>query len=219
MFHQEGATVAQEKFQLPPSRVYIDPYEVDARLAELAVQRTWLEEAALQGELQRRLTSPLEFDGAPAYKAASMGLRVIRELSIGAGWHPERYMSIPVAFNNDETVAISVTEGDEYVGVLGERDPSTKAIKGPNTAKVVDDNRLFEFPPVSFWYFLTYSDERQTLRAELSSPAIEEGGRVSQWLERILLGSITGTAVAAPLTDTMPPAAPAPEVVVRRRSA
>lgn len=214
----EGVPVSIES-NSPRSRAYSDSYEVDARLASLGVKREWLEEATWQGQIERRFTSHLEFPGAPAYKAASKGLEVLRERSTKeAGWHPDSYLGIPVSFNGEGTVAVAVTEGDEFTGILGEKDPSTKAIKGPNTRKAVDENRLFQDPPVSFWYLLTFSDGER-LWAELSCPAIEEGGRVTKWEERILLGEIKRQAGTTSLPESMPPASDAPEITVRRRPA
>lgn len=204
------------------SRVYMDRYEVVARLNKEGVVRDWLEDAARQGDLQRKLTSPLELPGAPAYKAVSRGLEVLRTRALDADWHPHDYLGIPVTFNPTRTTAIAVTEGDEYTGLLGDRDPMTRALKGPNTRRATERNegRLFDDAPVSFWYLLTYSDDGG-LRAELSSPALEQDGRVRGWDERILLGTIK------PIDglDVMPrPAAPvapatAPDVQVRRRTA
>jgi hypothetical protein len=198
--------------------VYLDDYEIDARLHDLGVQRQWLVEAARQGDFQRRSTSPLEFPGAPAYKAASKGLEVLRRQSIEAsGWHPIFYLGIPVTFNNPRTVAIAVTEGDENTGILTEDDPATKALKGPNTSRALDTNRLFDDAPVSFWYLLTFSDA-EGLRAELSSPVLDEGGCVHGWDERVLLGQVdpgdgsTGRAVR-------PEPIPAPDIQPRRKSA
>lgn len=208
------------EYVFPRSRIYIDTYEVDARLKQLGgITREPLLEAALHGDLIRRSTSALEFPGAPAYKAASSGLSALRsQMATLFNWHHDSYLGIPVTYNRDETVAIAVTEGDDNVGRFTEVDPKTKALKGPNTTKAVDANRLFDDPPVSFWYLLTFSDD-EGLYVELSSPAFSESGQVSGWHERLLLGEIreTGGALRTPEIQS-PPTEQAVVNIFRKRA-
>jgi hypothetical protein len=204
-------------YAMPKSRPIINWYDVEAAVDQLELRRTWLEEAVRQAELTRRFTGPLEFPGAPAYKAASRGLEVLREITVQeASWHPGNFLGIPVTFNNAETIAITVTEGDELTGLVGDEDPKTRALKGPNTARASDSNRLFEDPPVSFWYLLIYSGEE--LRAELSCPTVEEDGVVRGWGDRIILGDVEPPAERRRVKDAPPPN-DAPEVIVRRKTA
>jgi hypothetical protein len=98
-------------------------------------------------------------------------------------------------------VAIVVSSGDANVGVPG-RNPRSKNRKGSEAFWIVAVNEkqlpLFRdqprFQPLPrleeqiTWLLLIYSDEIQTLRAELSLPVgIDETGHVSQWQERIIL--------------------------------
>jgi hypothetical protein len=207
--------VVKSNPSLPRPRLYIDAYDVDARLARDGIERGWLVDAAQRGDLERKRTSHLELPGAPAYKAASKGLEVLRMASLDSGWHPELHLGIPVTISGDRRTAITVTEGDENTGHLTDDDPVTKAYKGVNTARAADDNRLFEDPPVAFFYLLTYS-LGGILRAELSSPRITEGGHVSAWLERILLGDIgPGDDPRVAAKPTAPVVAP-PIAVMRK---
>jgi hypothetical protein len=149
----------------------------------------------------------------------SKGVEALREQTIGFGWHPGRYLNIEVAWNNDETIAITVTEGDEFTGVFAERDPQTVAMKGPNTSKAIDDNRLFDEPPVSIWYLLTHASE-EGLFAELSIPIADADGVIFGWYERILLGNVgesDGNALAVP-RQRISPSEQAIVNVVRRQA-
>ena len=207
-------------FEMPRSRVYIDSYEVDARLKRLSgLTRVPLVEAVLRGDNARRNTGPLELPSSPSFNAVSKGVEALREETIALGWHPSRFLNIEVAMNNDETIAITVTEGDEFTGVRAERDPHTVALKGPNTTKAADDNRLFEEPPVSLWYLLTRSVE-EGLFAELSSPSAGNDGVIIGWNERILLGNVSapsGVGLAVP-SQRISPSEQAIVNVVRRQA-
>ncbi|MFI5035403.1 MAG: hypothetical protein ACHQFZ_04280 [Acidimicrobiales bacterium] len=210
----------QDEFSLPGTRLYIDTYQVDVRLRRLGgLRREYLIESALHGDRVRRSTHHLEFPGAPAYRAASSGLMALRvSTAESLGWHHGDYLGIPVAYSPDEVVAIAVTEGNENVGLLTDQDPRTRALKGGNTVKATDTNRLFDDPEVSFWYLLTYSSE-EGLFVELSSPSQSESGHVVGWDERILVGEVRGGATAARIA---PPSSmsPAPAIVeVHRKQA
>jgi hypothetical protein len=197
------------------ARVYVDPYEVDARLDQLGLRRAAMELAVEQGELQRRLCTPLDFSATPGYVAWGRTLRAVREETIPLGWHPGDLLQIPVTYNPDESIAVAVSSGDENTGVLTDRDPATKTVKGQATIHAVEANKIpFGRNPyddeedmigVELWYLLYCSDEHG-LRAELSSPrTMDTAGRIAGWSERILLGTIGGDdAQAAPLTDISP---------------
>ncbi len=183
-------------YEVPPPRVFIDAYDVDARLLRLGgLTRIPLIEAVLRGDNARRNTGRLELPSSPAFNAVSKGVEALREETIPLGWHPYRYLNIEVAMSNDESIAITVTEGDEFTGVFAERDPRTVALKGTNTTKAINDNRLFDDPPVTLWYLLAHSSE-EGLFAELSSPAADTDGTIYGWQERILLGNVGGAGGA-----------------------
>ena len=208
-------------------RVYEEPYEVDARLRSLGVARAWIIDATRQGDLQRKLASPNDFDGCGAYNAASRGLRALCEIGSGNGWHRGEHLTIPVVFNRDENVAIAVTGGDRYTGIVDEdRDPTTKALKGPATERAARRNTKLPFGlalydegqpiGVAFWYMLTYSGAE--LRVELSTPRVTDSqGHVVGWTERIIVGHVDDggdySAARAPVGGP-----PEIDIAVRRKS-
>jgi hypothetical protein len=180
----------------PPARLIFEPYEVDLRLHQLGVTRTPLEEAVRQGSLQRRLCTADDFYGAPGYLAWARALRVTRqELRKQHGWHKGDFLRIPVAYNEDESVAVAVSSGDDRVGLPGD-DPSTKE-KGPSTVAAVGESSQPELQfasdeiGVDLWYLLTYESNEGELRAELSSPRFtDEEDKISGWYERVIFGRI-----------------------------
>ena len=204
----------------PRPRVYID-YQADVRLRQLEkdLERNLFIVAAQAGDIVRRSTSSLEFPGAPSYKAASSGLEMLRNITREElGWHHGTHLGIPVTFNNRETVAIAVTEGDRNVGILANDDPKTVAFKGSNTTMASDSNRLFESPLAAFWYLLTYSSE-DGLWIELSSPIDNSGGRPRGWDERILIGEIREKGSIARADRPLSPPSEKAVVNVHRKQA
>jgi len=195
----------------PRARLYVEPYEVDLRLSQIGVSRGPFIEAALQGDLQRRLCTPDDFGATAGYVGWARGLRVMRaELRRAHGWH-NGFLRIPVSYNEHETRAVAVSGGDERIGLPGP-DPVTNA-KGPATVAAVESNRSpqesfdFEDQGVDLWYLLTYATEDDELRAELSNPSFIDGDtlQISGWHERILFGRIDPDApsrITAPVAPS-----------------
>ena len=199
-------------YEAPRSRVYIDDYEVDLRLSQLGLTRLPLILAVRRGDIARRNTGRLELPSAPGFNAVSKGVEALREETISLLWHPDRFLGIEVAMNNERTVAVTVTEGDVFCGTMGDRDPRTKALKGPNTSRAVEDNRLFDDPEVTLWLLLTLSTD-EGLFAELSRPFEERDGVVYGWNERILLGDVSEGGALAEINRS-PQTAPSEQAIV-----
>lgn len=181
-------------------RIYSSLYEVAQRLASLEMPMEILTTAVQRGHLDRRLATRNDFPGRGEYDAASRALRTICEEGVRSegGWHRSTYLGIPVAYNYWETVAVSVTSGDENVGQAeAEDDPRVRPVKGPNTSRATKPRlQLTPGDPtagddgVSFWYLLTYADDERVW-AELSNPDVPElEGSVDRWRERIILGEV-----------------------------
>ncbi|HEV2071908.1 MAG TPA: hypothetical protein VGR26_19165 [Acidimicrobiales bacterium] len=198
---------------LTKARVYADPYDVDVHLARLGLPKPLLLQAAEDGHVDRVFASPLDFPGRGEYDAASRALRTICEEGgkLAAAWHRATYLGIPVAFNLDETVAITVTGGDEFTGINGERDPKTRSLKGPNTRTAATRQTLpllrgsdQNDHGASLWFMLTYVDV-ECVRVEIATPfLLESDGRVAGWLERILLGKLDLDGIGRRVVPTAP---------------
>lgn len=181
----------------PPARIVVEPYEVDLRLHQLGVSRQAFIEAALQGDLQRRLCTPDDFYATAGYSSWARTFRItrrrLRELH---DWHNGSFLRIPVSYNEEDTMAIAVSPGDERTGLPGE-DPSTNA-KGPWTVAAVEESAAQgtldldgDDVGVDLWYLLTYSSDDDGVRIELSNPRLtDERQRISIWHERIIIGRI-----------------------------
>lgn len=191
-----------------PARVIEGAVDVDRRLDDLQIRRRWCVEAVLRGDFERQSTSTLEFDGAAAYKAASIGLAAFRSHAMDEGWFSTNYLGIQVAIRGDHGCAVAVTEGDHRTGIIGDHDPATKALKGPNTRRATDSMLFDADDAVDLYYLLTYS-LGGVLRAELASPRPGSDGRVTGWFERILLGDIPVDGGAGGRSRS-----PAPEPIV-----
>lgn len=191
-----------------PARVIQGARDVDRRLDELQIRRSWCIGAVLRGDFERLSTSPLEFEGAPAYRAASTGLATFRSQAKDEGWFAKNYLGIQVAMRGDHGCAVAVTEGDRHTGVVSDQDPATKAVKGANTKRAAESALFDVDDSVDLYYLLTYS-AGGVLRAELASPAPGSDGRVMAWFERILFGDIPLDGGAGGGSRT-----PAPEPIV-----
>lgn len=215
------------------ARVYVDPNEVDLRLAQLGLSRAPLVHAALAGDLLRRGCTRWDAPMTPGFYMWSRAVSVLREDTHAIhGWHPDDFLRIPVTFNNDETMAVAVTGGDERTGKNGD-DPATKTVRGQATIEAVEGNRKLRFgrgyddseePGVDFWYELIYATDEDGVWCEFSRPSTidpETGGAIT-WDERIILGRIDPEdgAKATKRRGSVPPqSTPEINVPVRRKSA
>jgi hypothetical protein len=209
------------------ARVISDPYAVRVALDRIGMPKELLLLAAEKGHLERRLATPLDFAGRGEYDAASRALRTLCEEGgkTAGSWHREQYLGIPVAFNLDESIAITVTAGDEYAGVDdGERDPRTRTLKGPNTRTAVARQTLPLVHPededagVEMWYLLTNVTAEALLVELARAEMLDLDGRITGWAERIIVGQLDldgdGAVLRGKPTEPTPPV----EINLRRKS-
>lgn len=209
-------SVKKQQAQYPRGIRHVTDYAVNRRLSQIGMPRGLLAEAAFQGHIDRNKASRLDFPGRSEYDAASTALRVICEngAPTDGRWHRDTYLGIPVAFNQDETIAIAVTGGDEWTGLDGEEDPTNTALKGPATERVTKlrlsygDSADADINGVLFSYFLTHPVAEDIVRVEWSVPIVEADGYVRGWRERTIIGELhpdtpgRGTRKTAPLSPT-----------------
>jgi hypothetical protein len=179
------------------SLLYLDDYDVDARLRKLGMSRPPLLEAVGQGELQRSLCTADDFGATPGYFAWAITLRTLRaELRQRHEFENGTFLGIPVSFNSAQTIAIATSSADARTGVMTKDDPVTRT-KGPATTQAVVENIPRQLPldldeqGVELWYLLFHSSDEGGVYAELSKPADLDGdNQIAEWYERILLGRI-----------------------------
>jgi hypothetical protein len=193
----EGSTVAE------PAIVHDEPYEVEQRLAELGLRSETLIDVLRQGELQRRMASPLDPPSAPGVAAWARSVRALREQLIPSGWTPSDRFNFSTVVSPDGALAIAVATGDDGTGDSSpEVNPRTKYRRGPTYARALARNVQLElFPETNVpsdptnestvtWILLRRSTS-DAIYAELSRPLrLGEDERVSEWAERIILGPI-----------------------------
>lgn len=188
--------------------VYSEAYEVDLQLARrFGLTRDVFVDAALKGDGQRRLATHDDPDGTDGFNFWTRSTRALRVNARRAGWHNEKYQQIAATFNNDESVAIAVSRGDDKTGRLGD-DPKTRTVKHGGTLAAVEQNRLpygrdDGEPGVDFWYLLVDASD-EGVWAEVSRPLDASGGVVDQWQYRIVLAECTPDGGARRKDSTEP---------------
>lgn len=174
--------------------VYHDPYEVDRELAALGLSREAIVQAVKQGELHRRLATPLDPPSAGGILAWIFTLRGLSEEYVPRGWQRSD-KGLSTIVSPDGTMAIAVVSGDEGTGLV-HGEPASRYSRGPATIEVIKENGqgvLFDVDPLVTWFLLINSGT-DGAHAELSQPeAVDSKGRVSEWKSRIVLGRVEPT--------------------------
>jgi hypothetical protein len=174
--------------------VHHDPYEVDRELAALGLSRKPTIRAVKQGELHRRLATPLDPPSAAGTFAWIFTLRGLSEEYVPKGWRRSD-KGLSTIMNPNGTVAIAVVSGDEGTGLV-DGEPASRYSRGPATIEVIMENgqgALFDIDPLVTWFLLINSGS-DGVYAELSQPeAVDSTGRVSEWKTRIVLGRVEPT--------------------------
>jgi hypothetical protein len=186
--------------------LYSDPNDVDQRLEAMNLTVSNLLTAAKKGLAAWADCTPNHPPTYPGTAFWAETTRALREGLFAAGWTRKNESNLPLVVNENETLAIAVSSGNEETG-RKDGTPGTRSAKGPRTAAAVRVNQqqqAFDFmdPEAvieslktagrATWLFLTYRDlSAQELRCELSRPiSMTEDGHVDQWGERILLEPI-----------------------------
>lgn len=195
-----------------PTRVYVRPAEVTARLYELDLKREALVEAVHFGfsyAAECTLHDPKSLAGIVFWGKT---VRKLRDQLIPDGWDVENRQNYPLTVHSSKRWAIGVAAGDERTGIP-DKTPSTRSERGPATRQVVSINQ-YSFAALSAdfaeldaalvrqtWLLMHYrDDEADEIRMELSLPAeMTPDGFVNQWKERIILRDDGGAALAHPV--------------------
>jgi hypothetical protein len=185
--------------------------EVETRLNELGLLIEDLTVAILAGdaaaatctENDPRVLKNFTRWGKTFRGLADRLVRTDRPRDLVRGWHKEEHRCLPVMVTKDDSVAITVSSGNERTGSEGAF-PRTINPKGPQTKEAVVENQqpmpgmtnlithLRPVEPQQMTWFLLYHVDRATdeIRAELSLAAgfdPETRKTIAEWYERILL--------------------------------
>jgi hypothetical protein len=190
------------------------------RLADLGLTESELHQAIEAGELERGTCHPDYPATARGYYTYAATVAMLRRVLKMKGW--TRYMekNLELTLSPDGATAIAVSSGDEGTGRKqtgsGETSPQPRSPKGPMVVSAAQGNYQLSFPwgnqkPATHrttWLLLHFRD-RNEIRCELSSPAgIDETGRVTDWLERIILSPVRlsdAELTPAPVPEDEPP--------------
>lgn len=205
--------------------------EAVSRLAQLGLEEEPLREAAAKGQLAVDNCTDNHPRMFPPLVGWAETVRGLRDYVATLGWGKSDDRNYALALDPNGRVAIAVATGNEQTGVVSGT-PATKASKGPSTLEAVLVNQaqfdLFsDLKAASDAHAQSEEDKRATwillihralgeTRVELSLPvAIGADGRVTDWRERIILGSIPRDP--QPLR-IVPPDQPDLDVQVTRRT-
>lgn len=207
--------------------------EANRRLSELGLTQEMLQQAVHHGQAAYANCTPNHpnfFPGLAAYAEATAALR---DILLPQGWTREDDGNFALTVSPNGLIAIGVATGDEATG-WREQNPTTKSSKGPRTSDAVQLNAALQYhlfpdhekaadPGRTTWILLFCRDHvANEIRCELSRPTkMEEDGHISEWAERIILGSlpmggdtldVSGESGGGPQTDKI-------EIQIKRRNA
>lgn len=208
--------------------LYDNADQIASRLEQLGLNEQVLHEAIWQGHLHRaRLTEnhPANFHGLVMWGDS---VAALRDQTRPMGWIRKDVGSYALTEHEDLGLAITVASGDESTGVWYLQ-PTNRSKKGRNTVEAVEANQqlqLFDLLPIEqqggvddnqTWVLLHHTDyQLGEIRMELSRPtAIGSDGKISEWSERIILGSIP---LDGDQVEIEPPSGPDIEITVRRKA-
>lgn len=191
----------------------------DARLADLGVSATALQESLLEGAVARDRCTPNHPPTFPGLLAWGETVRALRDRLAPSGWRRNDAGGLSTIVDAAGQVAIAVATGDEATGDAA-FPPSTKYTRGPSTQLMIEGNQgVLEFmredpasdAPRRVTWLLLFRRVENEIRAELSLPvAIGADGRVDAWQERIILPPLRLDAVSLAGIDLDP----SPEIIV-----
>jgi hypothetical protein len=185
-----------------------DPAKVEARLRELHPDLSLtLFRNAISGGLSGR--NDVTRASAPTAAGIQQWLKTVedvRTMLAALHWHLHEQQNCPFVSSPDRGISIVVMTGTSETGKDGFEDPSNQAEKGAVAEYFVQENsrQLELFNQRSFrlakrrsqtmtqvWALLYHYDKtRKEVRCELSFPTEFSKRKITQWGERLFLGSV-----------------------------
>ena len=190
----------------PRTRILVEPHEVEARLRDLSPDLTveLLYNAILGGLGARNDTTSASAITAPGLKQWLETVEILRSLLAEKRWLIHNPKNCPFVSSADSKISVVVMTGDSETGRRGIFDPTNQAEKGIVVEGYVSSNRQLELfnkgaitlaqdeqSETQVWAFLYHYDKRlKEVRYELSYPTGFDRKKITEWGERIILGSI-----------------------------
>ena len=220
---------------LAVTAIHTKPVEIDDRLSALGLDGARLSDTVRRGYVAFISCTPNDPPLYPGFSAWATMVRSLREYLLPEGWDRSDENNYSLVINASGTIAIAVATGDAATGLADEQ-PTTKSSKGPSTIEAVTSNQLtldLIFSPVELpqparpagqdqqrmtWILLVHRAQGE-VRCELSLPtSMGPDGRVDDWQERIILGSIPTDPDVLNIVPPSPPKQPDIDVAVKRRA-
>lgn len=215
-------------------QIHVEAVSVAQRLESLGLEEEVIADVVRRGYVAFASCTANDPPLFPGFSAWAAMVRGLREYLLPRSWERSDENNYSLVLNPTGAIAIAVATGDDATG-RSEAAPSTKSSKGPSTVEAVTTNQQqlalpFEFPPISAparptntedqritWILLVHRAQTE-VRFELSLPtSMSIDGKVSGWLERIILGAIPTDPVDAIIVAPQPPL-PDIEIAVKRRA-
>jgi hypothetical protein len=190
----------------PRAKTVIEPLLVEARLQELSAD---LVISLLYNAIQSGLGARNETTRASAVTAAGLQqwLKTVEELRFqlsGKQWRIHNERNCPFISSPDCSISIVVMTGNSETGKQGFMDPTNQAEKGAVVEGYIQSNHqldlfnqnLFKLAKAKqkqseVWAFLYHYDKTlNEVRFELSYPTGFGKKKITEWGERLILGSI-----------------------------
>lgn len=183
-----------------------NPTHVEARLPELHPDlKTVLFRDAIMGGLGGR--NEVTRASAPTAAGVQQWLKTVEDLRTVLAtlqWHIHEQQNCPFISSPDRAISIVVMTGNSETGKNGFEDPTNQAEKGAVAESFVQNNNQLElFNRESFklakenkketqvWALLYHYDKMlKEVRFELSLPTGFDNKKITEWGERLILGSI-----------------------------
>lgn len=179
-----------------------EPSEVDARLATLKLNRTWLQNGVIAGDAGASSSSALHPPGDSGFRRWADTVAGLRTQVLPHGWDMSNALNYCTVFNRESRTAVVVMAGDVMTGIKFGT-PRSRYPKGVVTAKRIERNngQISLFPSLKSaeeiveedcltWVLVQFQGE-QGVQVELSRPSsMSQAGYVNDWDERILLPTV-----------------------------
>ena len=188
------------------------------KLRDMTVPHALLNEAAQQGYAERMNAEP-PFDppNAQGFDAWRYPVRRLRRGLVALGWRIDNTRNLSLIISDEQRINITVSSGDEFTGIKGDRFPRSKNPKGVLTEAAITRNtrQLDLFPErlpeavqefnrtvlYPTWVYLLHINDEE-IRAELSLPiSMDSNNYVDGWAKRILISVSLPDAEQSEETD------------------
>lgn len=183
-----------------------DPEHVGARLQELHPNLTTIifRDAILGGLGGRNEATRASAPTAAGVQQWLNTVEDLRTLLATVQWHIHEQQNCPFISSPDRAISIVVMTGNSETGKIGFEDPTNQAEKGAVAENFVQMNNQLELfnrealklakeneKETQVWALLYHYDKMlKEVRFELSLPIGFDNKKITEWGERLILGSI-----------------------------